>query len=308
MKIYGLGGTGINIAKLVENRNFDLEVVYIDSSDANLKEIGNSSNTYHIEGLNGAGKNRSISYKGFREEAADILIKFPPAEDINIIVSSLSGGTGSSVSPLLVKELVDAGHPVIIVGIESHGSIIELTNTVNTLKSFKGISKLLKKSVALYQVNDPIRSKADQQAVAFINLMAILIDKKATKEFDITDLRNFVHFDEVSNRHPDVGVLQVVDTLSAEEEKGTSIVATILLTKNSDTNIEEVIPDYLATCLVVDEDAPITDYRINNSLGKLSLVIGNYEDKINMLRDNKKINKIKEVDVESNTDDGFMVL
>ena len=305
VRIYSAGGAGTNIVKQL--KDLDLEICYIDSSDANLRDV-KSDQIYLIQDQEGAGKNRSITYGNFKDVAGDVLIQFRPSTDINIVISSLSGGSGSIIAPLLTKELLEAGAPVIVIAIDSKSSVIELTNSVNTLKTYKSISNQLKKSISVFHVPNSSRREADTKAISFINLVSLLTNRDLTAEFDVTDLRNFINFDTVTDNRPDVSIIQLSPNERINLEKGTSVVSSILLTTDKETDICPVVPEYLATCLVTDLDYNLEDIRIDNVLGKLSLIIDEFETQIKEQADAKKINKVKELVVESNTDDGFMVL
>ena len=107
MRIYGCGGTGINIAKqfLGQKKGIsdsaDLDITLIDSSDANFKDI-NVEHTYQLKGVNGGGKIRAEILEVARKQTPDILIKHPPG-DFNVVVFSGMGGTGSIVSSFIIN-------------------------------------------------------------------------------------------------------------------------------------------------------------------------------------------------------------
>lgn len=89
LKIYSAGGAGTNVAKQVND--LDVEVCYIDTSMSNLKGI-DSNEVFILEGMDGAGKNRALTYEGFKDVANEVLIRFKPSEQLNVVISSLSGG------------------------------------------------------------------------------------------------------------------------------------------------------------------------------------------------------------------------
>lgn len=89
LSLYACGGTGINIAKMI--REMDIEINYIDTSSSNLKTV-NSNNVFLVDGMDGAGKDRSATYEGFKDISEDVLLKHKPSEELNIVIGSLSGG------------------------------------------------------------------------------------------------------------------------------------------------------------------------------------------------------------------------
>lgn len=89
IKVYAAGGAGINVAKQLTD--LDIDVNMIDTSESNLKACG-TNNVFLVDGLDGAGKNRKISYDNFKDISSDVLIKFKPSEQLNVVISSVSGG------------------------------------------------------------------------------------------------------------------------------------------------------------------------------------------------------------------------
>ena len=198
LNIYCCGGTGVNIGKRIND--LDFSVYFIDSSRSNIKDL-NSDYVFLVEDMDGAGKNRKITYEKFKEFAETILIKFKPSKALNIVISSLSGGTGSVISPLITKKLIENGHSTIVIGIDSTNSAIEIENSVKTLKSYKSISNATGKPIALYYVENNVREEADKEVLDFINVIGnILLNTQITEEFDLTDLHNFINYDNVTEK------------------------------------------------------------------------------------------------------------
>lgn len=294
---YAAGGTGINIIKRINN--LDMNVANIDSSASNLKSI-KSSNVFLIEDMDGAGKHRHTTYENFKDVSEDVLIKFKPSDTLNIVISSLSGGSGSVIAPMLVRHLLDANKNVVVIGIDSKHSVIELNNTIKTLKTYKSISDITKKSISLCYIENTSREEADNKAIWVINLIAALTSKESTEEFDTSDLSNFINFDKVTENSPNVTMVNFTDNIPIVPEKNTNIVSSILMTSDVNVGIHPVIPEYLSTCVVKDASATKVNIRIDNVLGKLSLTIDELEKQIKEFQDNKKVNKYKDLSVEGN--------
>lgn len=65
-----------------------------------------------------------------------------------------------------------------------------------------------------------------------------------------------------------------------------------------------MLPEYLSTCVVTDPNYQCEDIRINNLLGKLSVIVDNLEKLIATFKDNKRVNRHKDLEVVgSNKDD-----
>lgn len=305
MTVYACGGCGVNIGRAIKDLNID--VCFVDGSDSNVKGI-DTDKVFLVPEMAGAGKKRSITHEHFLPVAEDVLIKFKPSTNLNVVVSSISGGSGSILSPALVKELVSRNLPVIVIAVDSRSSVIELQNSVNTLRTFKGVSTVTKKAVSLFYIENTNRKEADQRAAQFINLLTVLTDKEKTDECDVTDLYNFINFDEVTDNKPSVSFLEVGQNEPVNPEKGTVVVSTILMTTDRNSVIHPVNPEYLSTCIVVDPDYKLDDIRIDNTLGRLTKTIDKLEAELKQHADNKKVNKFADIDVEDDIDESGFVL
>lgn len=301
ISVFACGGCGSNIAKQISD--LDIEVNYIDTSTSNLKGV-KSDNIFVLENIDGAGKDRSKTYEHFKDIASDVVIKFKPSSSLNVVVSSLSGGSGSIIAPLVAKELIRNGHNTIVIAIDSKHSVKELDNTIKTFKTYKSISDGIKKAVSIFYIENSNRKESDNKAVWFINLLSLLVNRQHTEEFDTTDLTNFINFDRVTDNIPTVSILEVNENETINPEKNTTIVSSILLTTDKHSTIKPVVPEYLSTCIVTDPQYKNEDIRVDNILGKLSIIVEEMEREIKDLQDNKKINKFKELEVSnSNSDD-----
>ncbi len=301
VRLYAAGGMGSNVAKQLNN--LDIDVCYIDTSMSNLKTVSDSE-IFLVPDIDGAGKDRRVSYEGFKDIVSDVLIKFKPSNVLNIVISSLSGGSGSVVAPLLTKELISNGHNTIVIGVDSRHSAIEINNSIKTLKSYKAISDSVKKCVNLYHIKNTKRSEADKEAINFINLLMTITNKHHTDEFDTTDLHNFINFNKVTDVSPSVSILDATVNDGSLPVKGMSVVSTILVTGDNNSSIKEPIPDYLCNCVITDKAYSSGEIRINNLLGALSLVVTELEKEMVTLQDQRKLNKVKDIEVtDSNEDD-----
>jgi len=304
LQIYAAGGASGNICKQITD--LDVNVSFIDTSNSNLKDV-NDEYKFIIPGADGAGKDRSISYEVFKPYLDDILIRFKPSNQLNIVVSSLGGGSGSVLGPMIARELIKNNYNTIVVGIDSKHSLKELDNTVKTLKTYKSFADSSNRCISLFYIENNSRKEADQQVIRFINLMSLLIDKYNTSEFDSADLSNFINYNRVTDNQPSVSIIDINPNESNVTEKNTTVIGTILVTTNQNSVISQPIPEYLATCIVTDKDYKNEDIRIDNVLGKLSIIVNNLEELIKKYQDNKKLNKHNDIIVTSNTDDGLVL-
>lgn len=311
--IYGAGGTAVNILKRI--KDLDITLNYIDTSMSNMRDL-KAENVFLVEDeqsnseIDGFGKNRSKTYECISKKTTidSILTKFQPSSRLNIVLSSLSGGSGNVLSYAISKELIARGFNTIVIGVDSRTSIKEIDNSINSLKSFKSIADNVKKSVSLFYVENTNRKEADSQVIWFITLMSLLMNKKHISEFDTGDLRSFLSFETVTDNNPTVSIIEInSNDKPVEVAKNTAIVGSILVSKDEHVTINEPIPEYHANCVVHDETYDNDPIRIDSVLGKLSLIIEDLETLVKGYRDHKKINKFKEVTIENATDDGIVL-
>lgn len=302
LTVYACGGTGLNIAKRIGD--LDVNVIYVDTSESNLRGV-KSNNVFLVEDMDGAGKVMKATYEQFKPIVADVLLKFPPSPNLNVVLGSTSGGSGSVMCPLLVSELVEQGYNAMGIGVMTDESTKEISNTLNSLMSYRGRSNAIGKPIALYPVQGMTRSQADQTVLHLISLLSLLVDKRHTAEFDTADLSSFLYFDRVTDNAPTVAVIELMNNEEFVPEKGTSIVGSILLTSNEASTLYPAFPEYKGTCVVTDPEYKNSDIRVNSVLGKFSIIIDKLESKLKSQNDQKHLNKVRDVTVKTTQDDGM---
>lgn len=216
--IYACGGAGINVAQYFQqyrnktNPGFaEIKPVYIDTSRSNINTNIPEDDIYLVEGLDGSGKVRAENHTKIAECVQDVLLTFKPT-NLSIVISSLSGGSGSVIAPLLVSELLSRKENVIVIGIASTDSRIEIENSIKSLKSYESFAKRTAEPVPmLYYLNNQENSRSTnnskiQQA---ITLLAVLFSGE-NKELDSTDLRNWLHYTKVTKADPKLVYISVV--------------------------------------------------------------------------------------------------
>jgi hypothetical protein len=305
LNLYACGGLGVNIAnKLLD---IDINKYFIDTSKSNLKPESAADDIFILDDVDGAGKHRPKTYEHFKAVSSDVLIKFKPSEKLNIVLSSLSGGSGSVIAPLLAKELISNGYNTIVIGVDSKHSIVELDNTIKTLKTYRAISDQTGKSIALFYLENMNRLDTDSNVLSFIHLLAALVNPYATEEFDTTDLHNFINFEKATDNKPGVGILDVNPNSENDPIKNTSVVSTILLTSNYDSHIKKPIPEYLSTCIVTDDAFKDKELRLDNTLGLLSLIVEKLSSELKGLQDDKKLVRVNDLQIEDSNEDGIVL-
>ena len=211
MSLYFCGGAGINIGKLFldigdgqQSKGFaNMHLTYIDTSRSNISDDIKDEQVYLINGLDGSGKIRAENHKQISECVHDILMNHPP-QDVSIIVSSNSGGSGNIISAALLKELLSRDKNVLVVGVSSSDSRIEIENSVKTMKSYEAISKMCEKPVVMMHnenTADSIRQTINSDIKEEVVQLAALFSRQ-NKELDSADLRNWLNYTRITELEP----------------------------------------------------------------------------------------------------------
>lgn len=308
LKIYACGGTGINIAKTINNES--IEVAYIDTSRSNLSGV-KDKNIFIIEGSDGSGKNRALTYENFKDVVENVLIKHKPSEELNIIIMSLSGGTGSVVGPMLASQLSRNNKNVLCLTVASTSSIKEISNNIKTLQTFISLANTNKRCMTILieeNSENEGRHRTDKNIALAVELFSVMIDKTKTQEFDTSDLSNFINFDRVTDVEPCATIMSINSTENLKLSDNEHIVSTIHIVTDKNKQIKNNKPEYLALCVVTDsENKNEYDIRIDNIIGNLENYITQYEQIIENFKDEKKVKNIKLSKVTNANNDGIVI-
>jgi hypothetical protein len=184
-KIFGCGGCGANIVKKFLDTKTSNSSCIIDTSNSNNV----SGVEFHrISGLNGSGKFRAENATAI-SQAISSFVSSGPFEEINIVIFSLAGGSGSVIGPLLLKEIFRQKKIGIALTVESSISNIDAKNSINTLKTLEILTKDIYLPITLFS-NGFGRDKVDTSVVNYINILTDLFDSDI-KELDLMDKKNF---------------------------------------------------------------------------------------------------------------------
>ena len=213
--IYNCGGAGLNIGNhFVKYNNkkdpgfAEIKTFFIDTSKSNIAPSIPAEQVYLVDGLDGSGKKRDTNYTALSECSKEILHQFKPA-DVNIVIHSTSGGSGSVLGPILVSELLSREALTIVILIGGTSSKIETENTLKTLKSYEMISHKRKMPVvAAYKENSALKPRGvvDAEIQTTIVILAAIFSGN-NKELDASDLKNFINYNNVTSFTPKLALL-----------------------------------------------------------------------------------------------------
>ena len=249
ISVYAAGGAGINVCQHFtpfigkqEEGFASIDITYIDTSRSNMNKNIGLENTYILEGLDGSGKVRAENHKQIAECVLDILQTHKP-EDLSIVVSSTSGGSGSVIAPSLVSELLSRGKSVIVMMIGSNDSRIELENTIKTMKSYENISKMRKQPIAaMYFENSKStpRAQVDKQIQVSIVMLSALFSRQ-NKELDSADLVNWLNYTKVTSYQPHLVMLEFFSSVIEVQKPAVVISVATLSVDGAETSPGSIV-------------------------------------------------------------------
>lgn len=169
---HAAGGCGINISDDVFSKLKDLgdgyadtRFHYVDTSRANIdkiKPLGDffqiTTKTNSLDQIQGTGADRKRfihdvipGVKEYLDKNKYLSLK---RDEFHIVAFSTSGGSGSTIGPLIVKDLISRDIPVIalVVGDSSNG--INCMNTVRTIDTLDAIAKQAKRCLSVIYFNN----------------------------------------------------------------------------------------------------------------------------------------------------------
>lgn len=235
IRLYACGGTGINIAKRVNEREADMSNgfasisrVFVDTSytnvDATVPEesifiVGRDTAALGNHRSEGSGKNRLANEEEIAGSVDNIMSKYPPM-DLNIVVFNASGGTGSVAGPFIMNWLLEMGQNAVALVIGNEASAQAATNTFDTLKTLDKISALREAPLVvnyLHQTRTNTRDEMDQHAIGAITSLSILASRQ-NDELDMEDIHNLFNYTEVCDVHPQLTLLEIFVNKDEVEE------------------------------------------------------------------------------------------
>lgn len=216
LRIYACGGMAQNIGRTLEKYRSkedgfaDTDIVYIDTSASNLTEELADKQVYLLKDLDGGGKIRKDNIEAISKAGLDIIQQYKPG-DFNIIINSAGGASGSTIGPTLTRHLLDKDQMVVVITVGSIATHIEAQNTINTLKSYEGVSMLTKRPVNMvYLENKPgqSRKQVDEQVVYHVNDLKVLFSGQ-NAELDTRDIYNWLRFERSTSAEAKLTIMTV---------------------------------------------------------------------------------------------------
>lgn len=264
INVYAVGGTGGNIASKIadlhdeKNVGFaELKTYFVDTSRSNLNKSIPDNRVYIYKDQNGRlldgnGKLRNSNYDIISEPSniKQILHQFKPT-DLNILLHSAGGGTGSVAGPLLAKELLSRHESVLVMMIGTVNSKLDVQNTLKTLKSYENISSQFNVPInMLYRENNPNipRNVIDNELIQYIYLLTVFFSGQ-NHGLDSADLRHFFDYSKVTSHQPRLTAFDLFSGTVKVPNEALPIAALSLTLDNNASDLDFMV-DYQVTGVV----------------------------------------------------------
>jgi len=251
VRLYGCGGTGINLLSVWEADHDRLlpaggliQISYVDTSDSNLPRDLNKDRVYLLEGKDGSGKVRSENSEEISRSLLNLLQKMPEG-DFNIVLFSASGGSGSVFGPLLMAELAKRGVPTVGIVVGTEESVITCDNTLKTLKTLENLAERTSTPMVIsyhHNKTGKPRSQVDIEAREVMSSVALLGGGNF-HSLDTRDISNWITY-RTTNLRPQLSLLHVYDDPAVLDEKASDPISIASLRKDPDQATYSILPMY----------------------------------------------------------------
>jgi hypothetical protein len=222
--IYGCGGCGIELAKTFHSTQrqeglADIGTAYVDTSVSNIGNLVNDDSFMLVDAdIDGNAKVRKSNTDVIKAAAKLVPKRFTPG-DLNVVVFSAAGGSGSVLGPLVASELQkQQDAPVICVVVGSSESYIEISNTIDTVRTLDGLArKSSKKPMLMHLSNNydgAATSQVDMNVRILISQLAVLANG-THRGLDSADLSVWADYCRAPtcNMEPQLTEIKIVDSV-----------------------------------------------------------------------------------------------
>jgi len=252
VRIYACGGTGIKVVSQLHASNLDdtniaeMLPVYLDTSRSDFSEKTPPDHCYVVhdrngEEIKGKGKQR-VGVTEITEAIPGFLSKFPPTE-VNLVVFSLSGGTGSTAGPLLLKELGERNVQAIAIVVGSGESLITVNNSFAALHSMNNIAEMLGRTQLISYHYGRNGIEADEQ-MTYVILGLLTLLSGMNGSLDEIDVANWVQSERVTTIEPGLVTFQLMNDTS-QVNNLESVISIASIYKSKSCQRVEVFNEYL---------------------------------------------------------------
>ena len=174
----------------------------------------------------GSGSNRAENAKSIERTIPQLSEEDLGLGDVAIVICSLSGGSGSVISPLLIREYARRGVRVVGVAVADTSYSVGAKNTLNTLKTLTSVCKNNDLYLPLILVSNDhasTRKAVDECVVALVSDLIDLLTKPVY-EVDRNDRLNWLNPSKVVSTSSGIKLMSLISekkTIDAKIVLGT---------------------------------------------------------------------------------------
>lgn len=320
VKVYCCGGAGVNIGRKLESQGAfgrrqpgfaQIDAVYVDSSKSNMLDKVDDPNVYTLtrddgKKTDGAGKDRSSIAEVAAKAVPEILHLHRPG-DLNVVLHSGSGGSGSASGPFLAKELVSNGHPTIVIMIGSTTSEKEIDNAIKTVMTYQHFSQSIERPIScIWFANDKGGQNVVNDLVMVNLLLLAAVWSGENHGLDSQDLKNFLDYRAVTSHRPALTGLVITNGREQfEVEKGrvvSTIVSVIKEGEEPDPGVAVAYHSYgqlsPAAAAAIQQPTPI---HLHTVQGFFTSIVAGLQAKQKEIQELYKVHVINDVKIDSAT-------
>jgi hypothetical protein len=178
VNVVGCGGFGVKNLNLLRKQPIagaEYTPFYIDTSASDLAPGQPRDNVYLIPNCDGSGKIPQFNYDKIVAAMPNVVAKFPPAE-VNILILSLSGGSGNTIAMQYAEACWREGKEVVFFAIGSREDMQALTNVRNMIANFNAVAcEQGKVAIMYYDDNGPTSQNNEVDADMVTAIASFLI-------------------------------------------------------------------------------------------------------------------------------------
>lgn len=219
MRIYACGGAGVSATCLLDKpvinsgNNTDyasIGITYVDTSRSDFIGRNIKDNIFVIPGLDGQGQKRGEDLSLISSYVPTILFEHEPSE-VNLVIHSAGGGSGSVIGPLITEELLKRKQDVIVFMISCTGSSTETKNTHSCLLTYANYNRTYEKVIPIsWHENNKGKNhdEVNKDITFLVALLAVAYSGNNAK-LDSSDLKNWINYTKTTGYPAELSSLKV---------------------------------------------------------------------------------------------------
>lgn len=189
--IWGCGGFGINQVKdypfLLNYPNLSYRIIDTSESNTHKQEIHPDIEITYV-GSVGHGAIRNTNIKIIQQKIEHKVLNDHEEFDLDVVIFSLPGGSGSVVGPFIVRALAKKERPIIIITVAGNHSTVAIENTLNTIVTLENFTKDSYANMLLFDNSLNGRKAVDAAVKNKLETLLSSIDLNNIRELDKSDI------------------------------------------------------------------------------------------------------------------------